>query len=167
MPRTVPIEQRFWARVTKTDSCWNFAVTKGLKYGQIWFDGRFVLAHRLSYELYVGPIQEGLLVCHRCDNPTCVRPNHLFLGTYQDNRDDCMRKDRYARGTGMHARRNTARGERAGNSKLTAEQVARARDLISNGDSNKDVARALGVHRSTIERIANGSTWRESNHGLQ
>lgn len=97
----IPIAERFWAKVQKiddADSCWIWsAKTNHGGYGLITEAGagsRTLSAHRVSYEINIGPIAEGLLVCHRCDNPPCVRPSHLFLGTNQDNIDDCIRKGR-------------------------------------------------------------------------
>lgn len=107
--RTLPVETRFWTKVDRDGSppehvpgigrCW---IWTGMKhppgYGLLWLSNkdnpRSVLAHRFSYELHNGPIPEGMFICHRCDNPPCVRPEHLFLGTHQDNMDDMHAKGR-------------------------------------------------------------------------
>lgn len=91
-----PIEERFWAKVNKTETCWLWTGAKQrLGYGHISIgNDRFTSAHRLAYELANGPIPDGLFACHRCDNPACVRPDHLFLGTQQDNLRDAWRKGR-------------------------------------------------------------------------
>jgi hypothetical protein len=93
-PLLPPTPEEFMAKVNKTDSCWLWTGAKAPPWnygrtGQLW-------AHRVSYELHVGPITEGLYVLHRCDNPPCVNPSHLFLGTAADNVQDMMAKGRHA-----------------------------------------------------------------------
>lgn len=98
-PATAP-ERRFWPRVEKGDGCWMW---RGAKHrsGHGHFNagsGGYMLAHRFAYEQLVGPIPEGMVLCHRCDTPACVRPDHLFVGTQADNVADMMTK---ARGRGQ------------------------------------------------------------------
>lgn len=97
--RRTPLEERFWLYVQKSDGCWNwtgglsskgYAILKG-EGG----DGKRLQSSRVSWEIHNGPIPPGLFVCHRCDNPKCVRPDHLFLGTQTDNMQDCIRKGRH------------------------------------------------------------------------
>ena len=90
---------RLWARVTKTGTCWVVTPTPTLygepSYGMISVKGKSWPAHRLSWTLAYGPIPEGMCVCHHCDNPPCVRPDHLFLGTRADNNRDRDQKGRH------------------------------------------------------------------------
>lgn len=92
----LPIEERFWPKVEKTETCWNWTAScTGFGHGQISYNGRPRGAHIVSYELVYGAIPSGLCVLHRCDNPRCVRPEHLFLGTRGDNVRDMHRKKRW------------------------------------------------------------------------
>jgi len=94
--RVIPIEQRFWSYVQKGESCWLWTGSLNKGYGQLATtrEGGPILAHVLSYAIHFGPIPEGQFVLHKCDNPPCVRPDHFFLGTKQENTDDMVRKDR-------------------------------------------------------------------------
>lgn len=95
--RTKTIEERFWAKVQKTDDCWMWTGATRHGYGEISKGGKsteIFVASRFSYELHFGPIPDGFLVCHRCDNPPCVRPDHLFLGTHVENTSDMLSKGR-------------------------------------------------------------------------
>ncbi len=93
-PATPP-SARFWQKVQKGDGCWEWQGSRNkLGYGITSLRGRAIRAHRVSWEIVNGPIPDGLLVCHRCDNPACVRPDHLFLGTQIDNLRDMRTKGR-------------------------------------------------------------------------
>lgn len=86
--------KRFWNKVQKTETCWNWTGAKRKGYGVIKIDKKSIATHRLSYVMHKGQIPKGLLVCHSCDNPSCVNPDHLFLGDYSDNMLDAIDKDR-------------------------------------------------------------------------
>jgi hypothetical protein len=97
--KTRPMEERFWEKVRKSDQCWEWIASKTRNgYGFFHRGGRVdrkpIRAHRLSWELHNGPIPDGLWVLHKCDNPCCVRPDHLFIGTRSDNMKDCAAKGR-------------------------------------------------------------------------
>ena len=97
MPAAVHPAQRLWygVRVNDKTNCWEWTKNKNPQgYGMIGVYGRLVRTHRFSYELMVGDIPTGLLVCHKCDNPSCINPAHLFLGTHKDNAADRQAKGR-------------------------------------------------------------------------
>lgn len=144
-------ELRFWDKVRIGDNCWEWTAGRSESgYGRF-YPGprrpRSVLAHRRSWEMANGPIPDGLLVCHRCDNPGCVRSSHLFLGTYADNAADKVSKSRQQR------------GERAAMAKLNVEKVCEVRRRCAAGEEQRDVARSLGVHQSAISKIVNRLNW--------
>jgi hypothetical protein len=93
----VPLHKRLLDRVVfGMSDCWHFCGTRNKGgYGRITYGGRMQVAHRLSYEAFVGPIPHGMSVLHKCDNPSCINPEHLWLGTYTDNRRDCVQKNRH------------------------------------------------------------------------
>lgn len=101
---------------------------------------RTFFAHRASYEIHVGPIPSGMVVCHRCDNPPCVNPDHLFLGTPADNMRDMRDKGRCSRW-------------------LTREQVAQVKELLAAGVPGSDVARTFGVSPASVSAIRCGRSW--------
>ena len=125
------LEEYFWRRVEKSHGCWLWTAYRDSKgYGfAVPGRGQKQLAHRVSWVLHFGQIPDGLLVLHKCDNPPCVRPDHLFLGTHADNAADMVAKDRQAsgdrNGASVHRDRLPV-GEARSNSKLTAAFVVSA-----------------------------------------
>ncbi len=99
MPAYSPLEQRFWNKVEKTESCWNWTASRDSNgYGQINGgkdrNGRHYNAHHVAWELCFGQIPKGMEICHKCDNRSCVNPTHLFLGNRSDNMQDASKKGR-------------------------------------------------------------------------
>jgi hypothetical protein len=144
-----PAEQRFWAKVEKTATCWVWTACRHPQgYGQFGCAGRIVKAHRVAWELTHGPIPDGLQVCHRCDNPPCVNPDHLFLGTQRDNNHDCIAK----------GRAKNLRGAAHGRARLSAEDVLAIR-ATHPAASYSALARHYGVSKATIAAVVQGRNW--------
>jgi hypothetical protein len=144
---SVTVEQTalFWAKVDQAEGCWRWTgalSTRG--YGKLCRNGRVLSAHRVVYELAIGPIPAGLYVCHTCDNRPCVRPEHLFLGTAAEN---------------AHKRSLRRRNGRA---RFTVEDVREIRQLADvDGPSQYEIAERFGTCQSQISGIVRRKTWRE------
>jgi DNA-binding transcriptional regulator YiaG/predicted RNA-binding Zn-ribbon protein involved in translation (DUF1610 family) len=172
------LEERFWAKVDRNGPiirpelgpCWLWTGSPDKKgYGRIWGrnDGANIPAHRLSYALAYGAIVPGLLVCHSCDNPPCVNPEHLFLGTPKQNTQDAYHKGRLATGAqhGAHTHPERMRhisGGRCtnGTAKLTDHDVRQIRASLLSGVSQAQIARRYGVSKYLIYNLAHGKTYR-------
>jgi len=141
--------ERFDAKVDKsTDGCWWWTgCTTRTGYGLFPFRGKLSGAHRVAYELSVGPIPDKKHVCHKCDNRNCMNPDHLFLGTHQDNMDDKCRKQRQVRGHDVS------------HSKLVAPQVAEIRRRYAKGGVTQALGREFGVTQVTVGDIVRNETW--------
>lgn len=136
------------------DDCWPWIGSQnGRGYGRLNFEGYYQQAHRASYMIHCGEIPIGLNVLHSCDNTLCVNPKHLFLGTQQNNVDDCIAKGRFRAGT------NPQRGESSSAALLSDEQVREIRRLIEAGNRHRDIAEWFGVARQTITNINTGHRW--------
>jgi hypothetical protein len=154
MRKAKPLADRFWAKVHKTDGCWLWTASLGTHgYGQIGVGNTVKGAYRVAWELTFGPIPKGLSVCHRCDNPKCVRPSHLFIATQAGNLRDMTTKGR--------RRSSPNPGERNGNHRLTATNVAAIRRRHAAGESLRALGHDYGVWHTTIADIVKRRTWRE------
>ena len=130
--------------------CWEWTAHRSARgYAQIG-DGRGGRkpAHRTSYELFVGPIPPGMLVCHKCDNKGCVNPNHLFIGTSGDNMRDMAEKNR------------STFGERSARAKLTSDEVREIIRMLSEGITGKDIANHFAINHRTVSEIKVGNNWK-------
>ena len=147
------LTERFWSKVDGNDpnECWNWTAGKQANgYGAFVYAGKTRYAHRFSWLLHFGTIPEGMFVCHHCDNPGCVNPKHLFLGTQTDNMQDAITKGRIGR------------GEKHRNSKLTEVQVLAIRAEYQYHGKNKArvLAKKHGVTTTTINRVVTRKTWK-------
>lgn len=149
-------KRRFWRRVNKIKGgCWEFqGARSGGRYGAFRLKkfGPTLGAHRISYVLSNGPIPEGQYVFHKCDNPACVNPEHLFLGTAKQNWEDAVQKRRISPA-------KPALGIRNPGSKLTEAQVIEIRSLRGSGEQTKRLAARFGVSKSAITEITTRRTW--------
>jgi hypothetical protein len=131
-------------------------------YGRITVDGKIVPAHRYSWELHnQKKIPKGVFVLHKCDNPECVNPDHLFLGTHKDNMDDKVRKGRQASGESLSHPR--AKGSRNGLSKLTEKQAI---EIFNDPRSQRLLAKKYGVSQTVIHNIKSKKTWRHIHESI-
>lgn len=145
-----PAIERFEEKVNKdgplilASRCWAWigAVDKD-GYGRIGYQRKVVRAHRLSYVLHKGPITQGRLIQHACDNTLCVNPEHLSIGTNHTNRQDCRNKDRLA------------------SAKLKVGHVRAIKLLMNLGISEEWIAEAFGIHKTTVSCIRRGKTWQQ------
>lgn len=172
---------RFWKKVVKNgpDKCWGWrGGVADFGYGRFRIFGTHKTAHRISYVLEFGEIKHGLWVLHRCDNPPCCNPAHLFLGTQQDNSDDMVSKGRSAsgnrHGSVTHPER-IARGDRNGlrlhpervcrgdnhpSSKVSSLNVLEIRRLRGEGKTLLGIGKLFGIGKSHVLRIVNREVWR-------
>lgn len=157
MPFT-PIAVRFWAKVQKSEGCWLWLGSRDHHgYGQIARGGRHgghTKAHRLAYQLQVGAIPPGMHVLHRCDNPACVRADHLFLGDHTANMRDMWGKGRgRCDGAGR-------KGSTNGNHRLTESQALEIRARHQCGEPSRALGAEFGVSKTLVLLISRGAVWK-------
>jgi lambda repressor-like predicted transcriptional regulator len=135
----------FWKRIDKSPTgCWLWTGTRDSQgYGRFKIDGKYWGAHRLAFTELKGPIPDGLFVCHHCDVPACINPEHLYAGTHDDNMRDVSRRERNAR-------------------ILDWETAMVIRDLKGAGVSSREVAKQYGVSSYTVRAIWANRVWKES-----
>lgn len=203
MDITPSAADRFWSYVDRGDSsaCWEWRAARmrqytgkdgkprgAVGYGFFGLRGKNVMAHRVAYELSAGPIPEGMFILHKCDNPPCVNPNHLAVGSASDNTRDMISKgrasiwqvpaERRARGERHGSRTHperlkrgdehpsrlhpetVRRGDGHGMSKLTEDDVRAIRAAVASGDTHTEVAIRYGVSKGAISCVWRRVTWR-------
>jgi len=145
---------RFWPKVRRGDGCWEWTGGRvKFGYGQTSINGKSITAHRMAWILAYGSIPDGLCVLHRCDNPPCVRPDHLFLGTNKDNTRDMIAKGR------SKAPRTAGPGEVHGNARMSRAEVVRMRKLRKAGWKVDALAEEFRVGTTQVSRITRGVSW--------
>lgn len=144
-----PISDRFWSKVDKgkENECWLWKGCASAGYGKFSVRGRQVYAHRVAFTLANKGIQKGHVICHRCDNPLCVNPRHLFSGTQKMNVEDAVQKRRH-----VH-------GQRASSAKLKNEDIPKIRERLKS-EAHDVIAADYGVSRAAISMISSGKTWK-------
>lgn len=162
-PKYTPIAERFWPKVDRSNGpnkCWLWTgALHSSGYGLIHRGGRGngnIRTHRLAWELTNGPIPPGLHVCHRCDNPQCVNPAHLFLGTRSDNM-----RDMFTKGRNVHTAHpeTLPRGERHGRTHLTEDNVRTIRRRAADGETFTSLANEFRITRVAIRYIVQRVSW--------
>jgi DNA-binding CsgD family transcriptional regulator len=151
----VSVKDRLLKNVFKdsVSGCWIKTKVSKNKYATMRINGKKLKAHRVAYEIFNNVIiDDEMVICHHCDNPPCINPKHLFMGTIADNNTDKMKKGRH--------KFDPPHGMRCSNSILTDEKVMDILDKINQGLSNLEIANIFKVTRQTISRIRNNKIWK-------
>jgi hypothetical protein len=151
---TRPPIERFWEKVVQSDGCWEWTAARtSAGYGEFAVaTGQMIYAHRFMWTLHFGPIPEGMFICHHCDNPPCVRPDHLFIGAASDNHADMRHK-------GRGSNPPTGKGEANHAARLTSSQALDILTRLEQGETQTSLAREYNVHLSTVHLIKNRRNW--------
>jgi len=156
----IEVFERFWSKVDTSGECWIWKASVSARYGCIHINKRNRRAHRVAWELTKGPIPEGHAVCHKCDNPLCVRPSHLFTGTQADNVADCVAKGRFPN---LFKKGNIPLhrgGKPSPNRKFTMDAVREMRALSAAGMSYHRIAAKFRAHHTTVRHAIIGRWYR-------
>lgn len=145
------LKERFEDKFIKGDKkeCWLWQASISNGYGNLTYKNKSYIASRVSYQLYIGEIKSNMFVCHKCDNPLCVNPNHLFLGSPTDNVKDMMSKQR------------SAKGEDHSQAKLINSDVVKIKEMLKKQNfTDQTIADLFNVKRETINRIKLNKAWK-------
>ena len=144
--------ERFWSKTVKNEKngCINWIASKNkCGYGQFRIGNKILYANRVSYELSIGGIPKNMEVCHKCDNPACVNPDHLFLGTHKDNMNDASVKKRFP----------NRKGQNNPSAKLTENDIRDIKILLQTDLSQRKIGLLFSVGQTTISDIKMGKNW--------
>lgn len=148
--RGLSLKERFYSKfiVNSENGCWEWAANRFPKgYGCFKLNGKSNAAHRISYKIHVGEIKERMVICHKCDNPCCVNPNHLFMGTQKENLQDRNLKGR------------SIKGHKNGRCILTEKDIPIIKSLLKEKIDQRDIAKKFGVAQTTISSIKLNKSW--------
>lgn len=160
--RTIPVKNRLLSKVkiNEMSGCWEFNGSNDARgYGMLMVNKKPTRAHRVSYTEFIGQIPDELFVLHKCDNPCCVNPDHLFLGTHRDNMIDRKIKNRSYR----------AIGSKHPGAKISESDIPLIRKRLMDGESSSAIAKNYSVNRRQIYKIKKGKAWshvKENSHGI-
>lgn len=144
------VKFRLRANIIEENGCWIWQGCKNNGYGQSSYRSRMMLTHRISWIVFNGEIPKGIDVCHKCDNPSCINPEHLFLGNAKDNVNDMWTKQR-----------KSHKGEKHPRCKLTLEQVKQIRYVDLACMTQRDIAKKYGLTAGYIHNIKSKRTWKD------
>ena len=162
-PLDDPRTEKLTKYTDRSGDCWIWQRAKQKTgYGVICFGKVIMAAHRVSYEVAHGPIPPGMFICHKCDNPSCVRPDHLFAGTPADNVHDMVKKGRTNNKHNMSLRKNhmVAYGVDNPSAKINPDIVREIRARVANGEVQRRIAESYGIDSCSVIDIIKGRTWR-------
>lgn len=145
------IKEHSHYKVNNKTGCWEWFRAKTKGYGHFAIKGNFYLAHRFMWIINNGNIPDGLFVCHKCDNPCCINPDHLFLGTNIENLQDAINKG---------IKLGNSKGEKNGRSKLTQNQILNIKHLLHCKVPTKRIAEKFGISQRHVQYISNNKTWK-------
>lgn len=151
------LEDRFMKYVQKSDDpdgCWEWIGCKNSDgYGSFKINNKTYSSHRVSYALFIGDIPDRMLVCHSCDNPNCVNPAHLWLGTNKDNVTDMYNK-------GRQSHVGAPKGENHWSHKLTEQKIYQIHKMIEQGHAQRKIAKMFEISESTVSYIKSNLRWK-------
>lgn len=157
------LKERLLSKIEKKENgCWEWTGALRVGYGVIKFEKKSLSTHRASYEIFIGPIEDGLFVCHKCDNRKCINPEHLWLGTQKDNMQDCLSKGRYADNIEALEKYQFKKGEKAPNRIIDSDKAREIKQYIKDNYPDKkltEIAEIFDVPCQMIRDMRRGRSY--------